>query len=145
MYTLEQRAETVAEYLLTGSVSHAARFLGVQRKTARGWIRAAENPLPDHEENALGDRARQIAALKRASLDLLIERTIELQMRDLPDADFRDRTGLLKIASEQRQLAKGLPTSITKSVDVMDSEIERMLGEMAERETAASGDGDRAD
>jgi hypothetical protein len=137
-YTIEQRAETVAEFLLTGSITHAARFLGAQRKTVRAWVRAADDPLNDHEKD-IAERALVIVKAKRASLDDIYGRAVELQLRDLPEADFRDRTGLLKIVHEMRLLRDGKPTSITKSIDQMDQEIERMTAELAAR------DGDRAD
>ena len=52
-------------------------------------------------------RAEQIAEQRKAGLDELYQRAVELQMRDVAGADFRDRTGLLKIVGEQRALANG--------------------------------------
>ena len=132
-YTLEQRALAVAEYRLTGSYTHARKALGCSLNAVKDWAARADSQILDGEKE-LSDRADEIVALRRATLDDLIERTIELQLRDLPTADFRDRTGLLKIANEIRLLAAGKPTAITKSVDQMDTDIETMLLEMARRE-----------
>ncbi len=75
-------------------------------------------------------------AAKRAGLERAYQRAVELQHRDLPDAGFRDRTGFIKIAGEQMALAKGQPTSIVGHQD-MDSEIERLLGQMADNDEKA--------
>jgi hypothetical protein len=131
-YTLEQRALAVAEYRLTGCFEHARRPLGCSRSTVRGWALAAESPLTD-DEKRMHERADELAAVKRASLETLIERTIELQLRDLPTADFRDRTGLLKIASELNLLGKGKPTAIHehRDSDPLDAEIAQLVSEEA--------------
>jgi hypothetical protein len=58
-------------------------------------------------------------------------------MRDLPGANFRDRTGFLKIAGEMMLLQKGRPTSLqeSRSTDQLDSEIHDLLAEL----TASGG------
>lgn len=89
----------------------------------------------------MAERAEQIAAQKRVGLDDLYQRTVELQMRDVAEADFRDRTGLIKIVGEQRALAKGLPTSIVEHGERekrIEAEVERLAREVAER---ANGNG----
>lgn len=131
-YTFEQRALAVAEYRLTGSYSHARKAAGCSLNSVKTWVQDAELQLSDGSKEMAG-RAEEIVAIRRASLNDLIERTIELQLRDLPGADFRDRTGLLKIASEQALLAKGKPTGIHehRSSDPLDAEIEQLLSEEA--------------
>ncbi len=134
-YTLEQKAETVAEYLLTGSKPKARAVLGIDRKTISKWLRAAESPLCPQDQETIA-RAREIVEAKRVGLERAYQRAVELQHRDLPDAGFRDRTGFIKIAGEQMALAKGQPTSIVGHQD-MDSEIERLLGQMADNDEKA--------
>jgi len=139
-YTLEQKAETVAEYLLTGSRRHARLFSGADPKTVRGWLKASDSPCsPDEQE--MVDRAREIVVAKRAGLEAAYQRAVELQHRDLPNAGFRDRSGFLKIAGEQMALAKGQPTSIVGRSD-MDSEIRNLLEQMKENDAKVAADGD---
>jgi hypothetical protein len=100
-YSLEQRAETVAEYLLTGSVEHARRLHSASWAPASKWIASAEASRTESEKQ-IAERAQAIADAKRAELDAAYQRALELQYRDLPEAGFRDRTGFLKILGEQR-------------------------------------------
>lgn len=133
-YTLEQRAEVIAEHRLTGSVSHAARHLGVKRETARKWIREAAGPLSGQDEE-MAARAIVIAEAKRVGLDDAYRRAVELQHRDLPLASFYERTGFVKVIGEQRQLAAGKPTQITQAVTAEQArtELEELRDELAER------------
>jgi hypothetical protein len=133
---LEEKALGVAEFRLTGSQVRAAEAVGVPRTTLQRWITAADRGSEkksgaDHE---LAKRVEQIVEKRRAGYDQLIERAVELQLRDLPKANFRDRTGLIKIIGELRQLEQGKPTSIVESKDKQDFEIERLLEEMGSRE-----------
>lgn len=133
-YTLEQRAETVAEHRLTGSLSHAARYIGATRVTVRAWIRAAHEPLTDQDQK-MHERAEELVMVRKATLDKLFDRTMELQLRDVPTADFRDRTGLLKIVNDARLLQAGKPTAITQTVtaDEARKQLEGIRDELAER------------
>lgn len=139
--TLEQKAAAVAEYRLTGSQERTAEVTGVARSTLQGWIRAAESGSEKKSGQAhqLHERVEEIVKQRRAGYDQLMERAIELQLRDLPNAGFRDRTGLIKIVGELQLLDRGKPTSIVESKDKQDFEIERLLEEMGSRDRNGAG------
>jgi hypothetical protein len=103
------------EYDLTGSYRRAAGLLGCSPHRIREWAEKAELAQTGPWKKAQ-DRREELRELRRIGLDQLYNRVLELQARDLEEADFRDRTGLLKIVGEQRQLATGEPTSIRGQV-----------------------------
>ena len=82
---------------------------------------------------AAAERAQQIRQQRQASLDELYRRARDLQLRDLEQADFRDRAGLIKIVGEQMLLQKGRPMSVQQahSSDQLDAEIAELLKQMA--------------
>jgi hypothetical protein len=132
-YPIEQKAQGVAEYWLTGSQRRAAETLNLgSHYTIGEWARAAEAPKTAQHKN-LAERAQQIRQQRQASLDELYQRALDLQLRDLEQADFRDRTGLIKIVGEQILLQKGRPTSVQQahSADQLDAEIAELLKQMA--------------
>jgi hypothetical protein len=148
-YTIEQKAQGVAEYWLTGSQRRAAETLNLgSHHTIGEWARAAEAPKTAQHKK-LAQRAQQIHQQRQTSLDELYQRALDLQLRDLEQADFRDRTGLIKIVGEQMLLQKrtglikivgeqmllqkGRPTSVQQahSADQLDAEIAELLKEVA--------------
>lgn len=137
-HTLENKAQAVAEYWLTGSQRRAAEAVGVgSHHTVGEWVAAAEAPKTAQHKK-MRARAEEIHEQRQTSLDVLYQRALDLQLRDLAGADFRDRTGLIKIVGEQMLLQKGKPTSIEerRSSDRLDQE----LAELLER-AAANGHG----
>jgi hypothetical protein len=137
-YTIEQKAQGVAEYWLTGSQRRAAETLKLgSHHTIGEWVRVAEAPKTAQHKK-LADRAQQIRKQRQTSLEALYQLALDLQLRDLAEADFRDRTGLIKIVGEQMLLQKGRPTSIQQahSADQLDAEIAELL-----RQLAANGAG----
>ena len=91
-----------------------------------------KRPRPPNIKN-LAERAQQIRQQRQASLDELYQRALDLQLRDLEQAHFRDRTGLINIVGEQMLLQKGRPTSVQQvhSADQLDAEIAELLKQMA--------------
>jgi hypothetical protein len=80
------------------------------------------------------ERAEELVESRRVALDEAFNVALELQVRDLDGAEFRDRTGFLKISGEEKRLAQGKPTSIVGKPDEIDKEIDRMLGEYVEKQ-----------
>jgi hypothetical protein len=131
-YTQEQQAQAVAEFWLAGSYRYVGRMLNMDGKTVALWVGHAEAPRTSAHKK-MRARAEELYERRKGALDRAIQLTLDLQIRDLPEADFRDRTGFLKIAAELRLRERGKPTSIVQSKAELDAEIDRLLHELAER------------
>lgn len=144
-YSLESRARAVARVLAGESRRAVAADTGIAASTIRAWLATTQSPETAGDVR-LADRAQAIAGdiehHETIARDRLIQRIVELAPTS---EDLVAVTNAYAKLSDRALLRAGKPTSITGTVDGMDAEIERMLSEMAERETAASGDGDRAD
>lgn len=142
-YSQEIRAQAVAEYWLTGSYREVARTLQVSdHKRIAAWVLEAEAPkTPQHQR--VRARAVEIHERRKTGLDEAYQRALDLQMRDLPGAEFQERTLFIKVIGQQRMLERGKPTSIHEhqgSSD-LDAEIKQLLGEMAAKDAAGNGAG----
>lgn len=111
-YSLETKAQAVAEYWLTGSYREVARMLEIgDHKTVGQWVGEAEAPTtPQHQR--VRARAQSIHEQRKVGLDEAYQRALDLQMRDLPEAAFSDRTLFLKVIGQHTRLRDGKPTGI---------------------------------
>ena len=57
-YSFEQRAETVAEYLLTGSIEHARQLHGASWEAAAGSVASAKREKPRGNNESPSVRGR---------------------------------------------------------------------------------------
>jgi len=131
-YTLEEKAQAVAEYWLVGSFRRVARTLDMpDHKAISLWARQADAPQTGPHKR-LRARAQALFESRATTLEQAFNRALELQMRDLPEAGFRDRTGFLKIAGEMMLLQKGRPTSMQEcgTTELLDAEIADLLLQM---------------
>jgi hypothetical protein len=143
--TLELKAAAVAEYWLTGSYRYVGRAMAVDHKSVALWVGQAEAPR-NSPDKKVRERALKLFELRQATLEAAFNRALELQMRDLAGADFRDRTGFLKIIGELRLSLPGRPPQGGASDGAgkangstgLDAEIRDLLVEMAEREASSS-------
>src|SRR3954447_17844687 len=142
-YSQEQRARAVAEYWLCGSYRLVARVLNIgDHGTVCHWVCDAESPKTSRHSR-LRMRAEELFEDRKTRLEAAAQRALELQMRHLPCAAFRDRTHFLKVASELMLLGNGKPTSTTEhraEDEQLDSEIRHLLEEMALRERGSGRD-----
>src|SRR3954453_18842334 len=92
-------------------------------------ITRAESPKTSRHSR-LRMRAEELFEDRKTSLEAAAQRALDLQMRDLPCAAFRDRTHFLEVASELMLLGNGKPTSTTEhraEDEQLDSEIRHLL------------------
>lgn len=140
-YTFEQRATGVARVLAGESRRKVAGEMGVSDATVRRWITQSER-RETAQDLDLADRAHKIADQiehwETIARERLIRRVVELARES---EDLAAVTNAYSKVTEKAMLRAGKPTSITKSVDQMDTEIEQMLATMAERESVGSRNG----
>lgn len=139
--TEEQRTAAVARVLAGESRRKVAKDMGIAQSTVSGWVKAAQSAETERFRK-MGEKAEgiaeQIENLQETARLMLLERVVEL----VPSTDgLKDVMWSYGVATDKSRLGKGQPTSITKSVDQMDSEIEQMLATMAEREKSGSRNG----
>lgn len=138
------RATAVGRVLAGESRRKVAKEMGVSDATVRRWMAQAES-RETAQGQTLADRAQKIAEeighWEEIARHTLIRRIAELgaETKDLAAA-----ANAYRRVSEQVQLAKGKPTSITgtASSDVDDA-IERLLRKHDEAEQGASTNGHR--
>jgi hypothetical protein len=130
-YTIEQKAYGVAEYWLTGSQRRAAETLNLgSHHTIGEWVRAAEAPKTAPHKSSQNGRSRSASSRHRSASSISSRSTFSYA--DCRRANFRDRTGLIKIVGEQMLLQKR-PTSIQQepSAAQLDAEIAELLSQLA--------------